>query len=93
MPYHTTTKSVALLEEELELRQDLAKMDYDELIEMTVKNHFQYDKPLAAVCRRNEEFEKEVRDLKKQIKVVHAVPLDEDLDREIDEIFDAIVIK
>jgi len=44
MPYHTTTDSVALLEDELKLRQDLANMDYDELVECIVRNHFDHKK-------------------------------------------------
>jgi len=61
MPYHTTTDSVALLEDELKLRQDLANMDYDELVEVIVRNHFDHKK-------ENEELKKQITLLNEHIE-------------------------
>lgn len=71
MPYHTSTDSVALLEDELKLRQDLANMDYDELVEVIVRNHFDYPRVRdmrAKFKKENEELKNEVRDLKNHIE-------------------------
>ena len=71
MPYHTTTDSVALLEDELKLRQDLANMDADELVEVIVRNHFDYPRVRdmrEKFKKENEELKNEVRDLKNHIE-------------------------
>ena len=74
MPYHTSTDSVALLEDELKLRQDLLGLDYDELVEVIVRNHFDYPRVRdmrAKFKKENEELKNENDELKKQIKLLN----------------------
>ena len=74
MPYHTTTDSVALLEDELKLRQDLVGLDYDELVEVIVRNHFDYPRVRDMrenFKKENEELKNENEELKKQIKLLN----------------------